>query len=212
MVRKDLYPCGWGQAGACWNLALAAQSTTCRALSRSSGCDVSSSQPAGVHDDNYMILDKDCRGMAWLQGLLESSAVPSGPVARDQGGPRWRPELVMHRYSVVGTSYKRPVVAAVGSDVVVVARASSEVPWPSASTLAAAGALAVSMHSVAAASPCGHSRAVYKPVTGVSLEAHTRVVRGASCGGAPWCRPVPGDGAGSRPISSRQGPGCWCSL
>lgn len=146
--------------------------------------------------------------MAWLQGLLESSVVPSGPVARDQGGPQWRPELVMHRYSVVGTSYKRPVVAAVGSDAVVVARASSKVPWPSASTLAAAGALAVSMHSVAAASPCGHSRAVYKPVTGVSLEAHTHTsLEGLAVGeplGAGQCRATgldPGPSAAVRALA-----------
>lgn len=61
-------------------------------------------------------------------GLWESSVVPSGPVARDQGRQQWWPELVMCRYSVVGTSYKCLVVAGVGSDVVAVARASSKVP------------------------------------------------------------------------------------
>lgn len=80
-----------------------------------------------VHD-NYMILDKDCRGIAWLQGLLESTVAPSGPVARDQRRQQWCPELVMCKYSVVGSTYKCLVVAGVGSDTVAVALASSKVP------------------------------------------------------------------------------------
>ena len=57
--------------------------------------DVSIAHATGGYNiNNCMVFGKCYRDLKKLQGLLESSMVPPGPAARDQGRQRWWLELV----------------------------------------------------------------------------------------------------------------------